>query len=195
MWNTFDICNGSSSNTVSATIVRLSDNHINNFIDMWLPILKDSNQEDSHWNWRLKNNIFSDESYEKYALVSNDITQGLMIIVTSNYYSRQQGNKPIVYVDSLATAPWNRPSIQNPPQYKAVGSAMITFAIMRSFELNYDGLIGLHSLPAAEGFYQRLNMHNYGSDPNKQNLNYYELNNEIALQIKQLKYPTSVTQD
>ena len=46
----------------------------------------------------------------------------------------------------------------------------------RSVDLGYGGRVGLHSLPEAEGFYQRQKMLEHGPDPEKDDLVYFEYN-------------------
>jgi hypothetical protein len=65
-------------------------------------------------------------------------------------------------------------ALQSPPYLKGVGTALLVFAKQRSLALGYDGLVGLHSLPISEGFYRRLRMSDYGEDPDKDNLRYFE---------------------
>ena len=60
----------------------------------------------------------------------------------------------IVYVDLLATAPWNRPILVDEPVYKGVGGALLVAAITVSREQGLHGCIGLHSLKEAESFYR-----------------------------------------
>ena len=50
--------------------------------------------------------------------------------------------KPIVYVEFVATAPWNRPELQNPPRYRGVGTVMVAPAVELSWDLGYRGRIG-----------------------------------------------------
>ena len=44
----------------------------------------------------------------------------------------------------------------------------------RSEELEYGGLVRLHSLPAAEMFYRKMGMVDGGADAEKENLTYFE---------------------
>jgi hypothetical protein len=66
------------------------------------------------------------------------------------------------------------PSIQNPPQYRLVGSTFLEFAQYRSLELGYGGIVGLHSLPGAEAFYDQAGFINCGADSEKEDLVYFE---------------------
>ena len=51
---------------------------------------------------------------------------------------------------------------------------LLLWARERSQELGYQGRVGLHALPEAEGFYRRIGMPDYGSDPEKEGLVYFE---------------------
>lgn len=50
----------------------------------------------------------------------------------------------------------------------------MAFARLRSVELGYRGLLELHSLSNVEGSYQRLNMPDYGHEPDKDGLAYFK---------------------
>lgn len=168
---------------VDAAIVSLSAKHLADFDTFWKSRLQTSSEEDRHWDWVNKYLKLSTPNYEKYAVECESITQGLMILELDCYRSRLEPNKSIVYLDYLNTAPWNRPSIQNPPSYKGVGTALFTLAVKRSFALDYKGRLCLHALPSAEGFYTKLKMVDFGCDPDKQNLKYFELASDKAVEI------------
>ena len=88
-----------------------------------------------------------------------------------------QLRRRLVYISALATAPWNRYVITNPPTYKGVGGNLVDFAIARSRQLGYQGRIGLHALPSALGFYRKLRVGllDCGPDPEEpDNLVYFE---------------------
>ncbi|MEH1830576.1 MAG: GNAT family N-acetyltransferase [Nostoc sp.] len=118
------------------------------------------------------------KTYERLALECEAITQGLMILELYCYRSLLASTKNLVYVDYLTIAPWNRRSIENPPMYKGVGSSLLKFAIEHSFDLDYKGRIGLHSLPGAENFYAKFGMVDLGYDSNKQGLRYFEISSD-----------------
>ena len=80
----------------------------------------------------------------------------------------------LVYVEYLAAAPWNRREIEDPPDFVGTGRALMTLSRRRSADLGYEGRVGLHALPAAEGFYNKLNMPDYGTDPDHDGLVYFE---------------------
>lgn len=160
---------------VDAKLLTLTDKHLDDFGTFWKSRLEASNEEDGHWNW-IKKNRFTllSSDYEKYAVECEQITQGLMMLEVSNYYSKNNPQQKIVYLDFLSTAPWNRISLKNPPDYKGVGSILLSFARQRSKQLGYEGRVGLHALPKAENFYKKRGMINFGIDIEKEGLVYFE---------------------
>jgi GNAT superfamily N-acetyltransferase len=116
----------------------------------------------------------SDNRFEAYAIEFEGLTQGLLWLETQWHCSWLNPAHRLVYIEALASAPWNRKIVEDPPYLKGVGSALLAFARQRSLELGYQGRVGLHSLPQAEVFYQIQNMPDYGQDPDKDNLRYFE---------------------
>lgn len=160
---------------MNAKLVTLTNRHLDDFKHDWQPRLEYSDQGDRHWNWLRKQKITEGLlNYEKYAVECQNITQGLMMLEVDFHRARLTAGKSLVYVDFLATAPWNRPSLNDIPDYKGVGSAMLDFAIWRSLELGYSGRIGLHALPTAEAFYSKRQMIGCGADLDKDDLVYFE---------------------
>ena len=172
--------------TVSARIEKISGKHISQFIDFWLPELEKSQEEDGHWNWFSKFLSKKDRpSYEIYALECEQETQGLMMIEFDLHRSRLKpgNNKNLVYVEYLATAPWNRRSLSQQVKYKGSGTGLITFAISRSISLQYKGRVGLRALPRAERFYSKLGMIHVTDSQDQNRLKYFELTEEKAQEI------------
>jgi hypothetical protein len=160
---------------VEAKLSLASSKHLQSFEQHWQPILLNTMSEDRYWDWlRKKQTYGSRPGAQSYAIECEEMTQGLMLIETLRHRSWFKPRQRIVYVHSVATAPWNRSSIQEPPKYRLVGSALLEFAQYRSIELGYQGLVGLHALPEAEEFYRRLGMIECGCDPNKEGLMYFE---------------------
>ena len=81
-----------------------------------------------------------------------------------------------MYVELLATAPWNRTNIQRPKRFRGTGTVMIAAAIQLSMDLGYKGRVGLHSLRDAESFYQKgCGLTAPGRDAAYLNLMYFEM--------------------
>lgn len=87
-----------------------------------------------------------------------------------------QKGKPLVYIEFLETAPWNRASLTRRPRYRRVGPALVDAAIQVSLNEGFEGRIGLHSLPQADRWYrEKCEMTDLDKDPRKQNLRYFEM--------------------
>jgi hypothetical protein len=160
---------------VPATLKLMEINHLEAFEQYWKPFLAGKVEGDQYWDWRFKYRTYGARSgAESYALECEGQLQGLMLMESLGYRSWANPRRRLVYIHSLATAPWNRPSIQNPPQYRLVGGTFLEFVQYRSLELGYGGIVGLHSLPGAEAFYDQAGFINCGADSEKEDLVYFE---------------------
>lgn len=137
---------------------------------LWRPVLEqrsavfatwdaaaDGNVQDAHWDWSRKARAVAGSfSHELFAVVAAGQTQGLMVVGT-NQFARLDGQhgREMVYVEFIATAPWNRHLSDPPPRYKGVGRLLMGVAIDYSFEQGFGGRVGLHSLEESENWYRR----------------------------------------
>jgi len=160
----------------------------------WTPVFNaaapQNQPEDAHWEWAAKalQALRNPLSYELFGIEADAKTQGMMLVLKGGpkCFSRhpEHPRAPLVYLDFLATAPWNRPGLTATPIYKGVGRVLFMTAVSVSIEEEFAGRIGLHSLPGAEAFYRnRLKMTDMGEDAAYQNLRYFELS---ETQVKQL---------
>jgi len=165
---------------VDAIITSVTEKHLEDATLLWEPLLRDTRQEDEYWNWVKKSRMAKLlPGDELYAIECDGITQGLIMldVLKKRCQIQSQLRRRLVYISALATAPWNRPAIANPPTYKGVGGNLMDFAIAGSYELGYQGRIGLHALEGALGFYKKLpvGLLDCGSDPEEpDNLVYFE---------------------
>lgn len=163
---TIELSLGSSGELISADLVNLSDKHVEDYEQHWQPRLKEFSQEDQDLSWRFKEQLANRQAnYESYAVEYNGMTQGMMLLETQYHWSMFTPGQRLVYVETVVSAPWNRIYIQRPPHIKGVGRGLIEFARQRSQVLGYNGRIGLHSLPGAVQFYERLGMMRLELDP------------------------------
>jgi hypothetical protein len=140
--------------------------------------------DNKHWEWERKARAMGAESLA-FSIEADHETQALMIVRTDKICRLpQQMGKPMVYVDYLATAPWNLSELVPAPRYKSCGRRMVQAAIRYSASLGFDGRIGLHSLYGAEGFYRSgLRMQDCGIDVHYEDLRYFEMTEVIAREI------------
>ncbi|MGI0488492.1 hypothetical protein ACN4EK_23875 [Pantanalinema rosaneae CENA516] len=164
-----------TGDTVAGLLCSMSDRHLEDFETIWKGVLRATEQPDSYWSWDYKLRQGNQESrYEAYAIEVDSLTQGLMFLETQWHRSQLPQRYPLVYVEALAVAPWNRRRLEDPPYLRGVGRTLLLFARQRSLELGYGGRVGLHSLPKSEEFYRRNQMPEYDPDPDKEGLVYFE---------------------
>lgn len=167
--------------------------HVDDWHQAWRPALEDAVRDlaargsrlpqHRHWNWAVKiasvNGLLGHRSF---CVIANGMTQGLMRVdLTRTARMTSHAGKPIVYVDYLETAPWNRPELVASPRLRGVGMTLITAAVALSVDEGFHGRIGLHSLPQADDFYRdKCKMDDLGPDAKYQNLRYFEMTAERA---------------
>jgi hypothetical protein len=159
------------------------DKHIKRMEEAGIP--KNQWPQHRHWNWREKYDVAEREylSHHILGIECQSQIQGLMLVLTAGKNSLIEGQrgKPIVYVHFLAAAPWNLASIVGEPHFSLVGSILLAAAIHLSIEEEFQGRIGLHSLPQADDWYKNAcGMTDLGPDQTVQNLRYFEMTPEQA---------------
>jgi len=160
---------------VEATLWQtIDDRHVEDFAQKWKPVFEarkaelrkqgaltaeiagEHNLQDSHWEWARKVEQRRDGlAWASFAVEAEEVTQGLMF-ARMDAFAREpsQRNKPIVDIDLLATAPWNRFRLVTEPQFKGIGRLLLAAAVSLSVHEEFNGRIGLHALPQAESWYR-----------------------------------------
>jgi hypothetical protein len=136
--------------------------------------------EDAGWRWpEIAASIQGDDRYLGVAIECEGETQGLMLVEAEDHVTRlPEKGQGLAYVELVAVAPSNRPTLQHPPNFQFVGQSLIATAISLSIELKYEGRIALHSVPGAEAFYRKCGMTSMGRDPMKGGYLYFEMTSE-----------------
>jgi hypothetical protein len=100
------------------------------------------------------------------------------MLVTSAAFAKMgaQRGREIVYIELLATAPWNRPRlVKDEARYKGVGRVLVAEAINLSYQLEFNGRLGLHSLPQSRSWYRDVaRFTDFGYDADKR-MQYFEV--------------------
>lgn len=135
---------------------------------------------DGHWDWRLKCTIAPGTQRQAYGLLNGDQVEAAMMLAAGHQTRLGIAREPLVYVDYLATAPWNRATIQHPERFRRMGVMLLGTAVEISRLQGLEGRCGLHALPSAEGFYQRVGMRDLGIDPAYYDLHYFEFDAAAA---------------
>lgn len=194
--STIYLLDGATGDGVEAELRdAIEQAHLEDWQVKWLPALLDVLQElhrkgvpmsqwpqSAHWNWAQK--IAQVEgllAFRGFSIVAQGLTQGLARVdLTKMAREPSQVGKPLVYIEYLEAAPWNRPELGTTPRLRGVGTALVAAAIALSEEEGFGGRVGLHSLPQADEFYRRCRFIDLGPDQAYQNLRYFELTPQQA---------------
>lgn len=171
----YDLFDRTSKTFVEARLHSpIIEQNIEDFRSLWRPVFEEREQQlraegrvsvedfgandlqDAHWKWIEKAQARDGRlDWESFAIEAEGQTQGLMFTRTMGFAREPtQLNKPLVMIDLLATAPWNRPKLAISPRFKGVGRIMMVAAISLSVDEEFEGRIGLHALPQAESWYR-----------------------------------------
>jgi hypothetical protein len=163
---------------IEGLLCTMEENHLEDYETIWKGILLATEQPDRFWMWDYKlRQSNRDQRFEAYAVEVDDLTQGLMLLETQWHRSQTPQRHRLVYIEAIASAPWNRRNLEDPPYIRGVGRALLLFARQRSVALGYGGRVGLHALPGVEGFYRQNQMPEFEPDPEKDGLVYFEYRN------------------
>lgn len=155
----------------TAQVVReIDDDNFTDFEQHWKPMLEqrradfqnqqaaaEGNAQDSHWDWVGKaKDARRAMGQETFAVECDGHTQGLMLVDLTRF-ARLEPHKAreLVYIELLASAPWNRHRTVAGPKYKGAGRILLGAAISLSAAEGFEGRIGLHSLPQSESWYHQ----------------------------------------
>lgn len=136
---------------------------------------------DSCWNWEQIVHQH-DPGYTRHTfyLVCNNSVQGALHAKFPKQ-SQLSSDSELVYVDFIATAPWNRNIPGHPKQFSGIGTKLMIYVMQFSQSAGYSGIIGLHSLKQAEDFYRAMEMVELGHDESYGNMLYFEMpTNKVA---------------
>jgi hypothetical protein len=136
----------------------------------------------AHWDWEQKTRrVEGLLAFRSFAVMTQGKTQGLMRVeLNQSAKMAVQAGKPLVYVEYLEVAPWNRSDYAG-QRFRGVGTALMTAAVDLSLSEGFNGRTALHSLPQSESYYRDVcGMTDLGSDKNYDNLRYFEMTTQQA---------------
>lgn len=121
--------------------------------------------------------FYGEAGYEFWGVTVAGDMQGMMLVNVSEVCRvPAQSGAPLIYVDYLATAPWNLRSLTPAPRFGGIGRALIRSAVEVSKANGFAGRIGLHALPKAADFDRdTCGMTDLGADPDEHDLPYFEM--------------------
>lgn len=146
----------------------------------WQMMLVEGDLPPIEFNWRAVSQFHPRRTM---VIAHSGGTPEALMQIDERYYLRDLEFRrgPLVYVSFLEVAPWNKTASPR-RRYRGLGQLLLRFACHRSQALGHKGVIGLHSLPAAEGFYRRLGFEQRNSW-NEYHEPYFELTEAAARRI------------
>ena len=135
--------------------------------------------EDYHWEWLSKSLVYRSDEYKWFYLKTENNIEAACLA----YHPKKSAvdSKDIFYIEFIAVAPWNRESPMSPKKLKGVGSTLLRAAVkylVNSLGLTYR--FGLHALPQARGYYQKIGM-DYLPIGDKDSLEYFEMSDNNTI--------------
>lgn len=137
--------------------------------------------EDSHWKWVAKSMIYKSDEYKWFYLKTDNRVEAACLV----YHPKKSfiDSEDIFYVEFIAVAPWNRDDPMSGKTFKGVGSILLRAVVNHLVtKLGLSYRFGLHALPQASGYYQRIGM-DYIPTGDKDSLEYFEMSNNNALKF------------
>ena len=188
---TFDVLNRTTGKFESANLFRpIGQPHARDFETHWRPAFRQrlarmapgetyesAQLQDAHWEWPRKSEVVRDRlDFDSFAVVIGGITQGLAIVnLTARSRLPSQTGQHLVYVELVATAPWNRHGFAAVPVYKGIGRLLVAAVISLSVDQEFDGRYGLHAIPQSVDWYRSVcGMTELGPDPAHPGMIYFE---------------------
>lgn len=139
-----------------------------------------------HWDWssQVKAGKLQYAGIDGWAIRCEGRWQGAMLYDDATKFARVEADlgKPLVYIDYIESAPWNWEvkAIGQRGEFESVGARLFAAAVRHSYEQEYHGRVGLHSLRQAEEIYQGWGLDPFGADPSYGYLVYFELTRQSA---------------
>ncbi|MCU4191333.1 GNAT family N-acetyltransferase [Vibrio cholerae] len=135
--------------------------------------------EDYHWNWLSKSLVYQGDEYKWFYLKTEQDVEAACLA----YHPKKSAvdSEEIFYIEFIAVAPWNRENPMSAKKLKGVGSILLKASIkylVNSLGLTYR--FGLHALPQARGYYQKIGM-DYLPIGDKDSLEYFEMSDKNSI--------------
>ena len=108
-------------------------------------------EPDSHWKWR---DIISyhqnDPKFMARCIRTEDgVIQGALLLRKKVKSVLEPGEKA-VFIDRVATAPWNRDKVAKMPRFRGVGTGFVLYSIVLSYSQGFGGRVNLQAVASEE---------------------------------------------
>jgi hypothetical protein len=159
---------------VEAVLQRADDLLVRKVVSTWVPLLQRMRAKDAGWPWERKaREVCYLVDVEHVMITQGDDIQGILVTSLPPAPPPLSAVQSVVFIEWVATAPWNRPEATGGRRCKGIGSLFLQHVADRSRRAGRRGCIGLVSEPDAEAFYVAAGLCRCGMDPGE-GLEYFE---------------------
>lgn len=112
-------------------------------------------EPDSHWKWREIISYYQNDPkwVARCVRTGDGVIQGALLL-RKKVKSVLEPGKKAVFVDRVATAPWNRDRVAKKPHFRGVGTGFVLYSIVLSYSQGFGGRVNLQAV-ASEDFYAK----------------------------------------
>lgn len=140
------------------------DSDVDRWRRTWEPELVRAATDDASWDWfAYISRGSSSDGFLVLSALAGDQLEGLLSLSIGR--SRITAGADLVYVEHIASAPWNREGLTASPRITGLGRLLMRTSVRLSEVLGHEGRIGLHSKPDTESFYRdKLGIQDFGRE-------------------------------
>lgn len=173
---------------VDAELLEFNLSHLELWEEQWAPCINEMKRlygdryPEAEWEWsEILLTSYINPGSKSYCVIARGRLQGIMVLTIRN--ERNQEGEGDIFIDYIASAPWNRPgnpfTTEGKAHFSLVGIWLLTQAIRLSVSLGFRGRLALYSEHGAEEFYEeKVGLKRKGGNPEGEV--YFELGEEDA---------------
>lgn len=115
-----------------------------------------NDEPDSDWDWRRIVSHHQNKPYFRATSVQTDdgAVQAAMLFQVNALSATLDGERA-VYIDRLASAPWNRDKLAANPVFRGAGTGLLRYAILVSYSLGFSGRVNLTPIANEDWYVNR----------------------------------------
>jgi len=112
-------------------------------------------EPDSHWKWREIISYYQNDPkwVARCVRTGDGAIQGALLL-RKMVKSVLEPGKKAVFIDRVATAPWNRDKLAKTPHFRGVGAGFALYSIVLSYSQGFGGRVNLQAV-ANEDFHAK----------------------------------------
>ncbi len=108
-------------------------------------------EPDSHWKWREIISYYqNDPKWTARCVKTEDGSIQGALLLRKKVKSVLVPGEKAVFIDRVATAPWNRDKLAKMPRFRGVGTGFVLYSIVLSYSQGFGGRVNLQAVASEE---------------------------------------------